>query len=477
MLISFRGAGWAAVDPDGRFDISDLDGGAPLHWFSSEESMRPLPIEIFMRDYYSPGLLSSILNDKSLPFIPSVASLSRVQPTVAVASVRSAGRLPGIVDVDIRVEGRTSSVQRDRRGRFLESGVYDVRLFRDGRMVGQWPDVPEDLAEHAGAIANEADREAWRKTHEVKLDASGRAAITFQHVRLPDRAGVSHAEFVAYAFNRDRVKSLTTPPFDYPLPPSSGRGTPRTAYLVTMGVNANQTRNLNLELAVSSAERVRTLLRAKLGATYSEVVENPLYSEFAADSNQVKEKKARKADLKAVLDLLSDRAVEPGLREEVDPNHQLRAAGPGDAVVLYVASHGYADPQGTFYLMPYDTGSNWGITEDMLTRCASADQSRACVKARARPVCALGFERRSHRVVAPGGRRRDGDDFGFMPFRRGAGQGVSAGAAGRSWIRAIELRQEDADFDRIAAGTNREGGMGDGWRGTDATGGCARSGG
>jgi hypothetical protein len=48
-------------------------------------------------------------------------------------------------------------------------------------------------------------------------------------------------------------------------------------------------------------------------------------------------------------------------------------------VVLYVASHGYVDPSGTFYLVPYDTGSSWGITEDILDRCSIAnDHSQMC---------------------------------------------------------------------------------------------------
>src|SRR5439155_21094284 len=139
---------------------------------------------------------------------------------------------------------------------------------------------------------------------------------------------------------------------EYPLQ-SAKAATQRRAYLVTMGVNANQSHNLDLELAVSSAERVRTLLRGKLRAEYSEVVEIPLYSDLGADANQVQLKTARKADLVAVLDMLAGRSVDPSLRDEVDPKHELRAARPDDAVILYIASHGYADPRGTFYLMPY----------------------------------------------------------------------------------------------------------------------------
>jgi hypothetical protein len=50
----------------------------------------------------------------------------------------------------------------------------------------------------------------------------------------------------------------------------------------------------------------------------------------------------------------------------------------------YVASHGYADPHGIFYLMPYDTGgANLGISEDVLQRCqTTADRSAQCQRAK-----------------------------------------------------------------------------------------------
>jgi hypothetical protein len=47
------------------------------------------------------------------------------------------------------------------------------------------------------------------------------------------------------------------------------------------------------------------------------------------------------------------------------------SATPDDAVVLYVASHGYADPQGNLYIIPFDTGTNFGITEELLAHCSS----------------------------------------------------------------------------------------------------------
>jgi hypothetical protein len=201
-------------------------------------------------------------------------------------------------------------------------------------------------------------------------------------VRLPQRSEISSAAFNAYAFNSDRVKSSTSTTVIYvwPAPATPAR---RRAYVVTMGVNANQSPHLNLELAVSSAERTRNLIRDQLRATYPDIVEIPLYSDLDETGNQPRLKAATKANLKAVLDLLSGRAVDEKVRDEVDPKHKLQAATPDDAVVLYIASHGYADPQGTFYLMPYDTGMNWGVTEDVLTRCqVKPDESASCQKAR-----------------------------------------------------------------------------------------------
>jgi len=386
LLASLVSAGddgsWLVTTPNGLFDGSTAGWNQILWRFNSSHTFDIAPVEVYFREYYLPRLLQRILTRGVLPEVRPLASLNRTQPRATIVSVIPELAKPEMAVVTLETVSLKSEVQNDAKGHFLESGVYDVRLFRDGKIVGQWPDLPVGAAEKVGPIVTAEDREAWRKRHRVKLDASGKAMVTFHNIRLPQRVGVEKVAFTAYAFNADRVKSVTTPPFEYTLPSGVAAGASRRAYLVTMGVNANQSHNLDLELAVSSAERVRGLLHRKLHGDYSEVVEVPLYSDLAEDSNQVRQKTASKAGLRAVLDLLAGRSVDPRLRDEVDPKHQLRAAGPDDAVVLYVASHGYADPQGTFYLMPYDTGSNWGVTEDVLTRCqTSPDRSAACKQA------------------------------------------------------------------------------------------------
>jgi len=374
---------WVAVSPDGHFDSSDLDQTRGLHWVVQDAPLRPLPLEIFMRDYYEPRLLSKVFHrakltparplqnlDRELP----ITKVVRVDPSVDQTLEKGIDSTP-MASVMVSVESVRSDTQKDKNGNFLESGAYDVRLFRDGQLVAQWPEVAAEEDTRLGAIDSDSKREAWRQLHQVKLDAGGKATVTFEHIKLPGKAKV---QFAAYAFNRDRVKSLTTPPFEYQPYAGLTRRTTRRAYLILMAVNANQS-HWNLEVAVPGADRVLSVLRGRLREEYSEVTEVKLYSDLAPDSPQVMSTRARKKYLQSVLDLLAGRAVDPAVQQEIDPLSQLRAATPDDAVVLYVASHGYVDPSGTFYLVPYDTGASWGITEDVLDRCTRADdQSQLC---------------------------------------------------------------------------------------------------
>jgi WD40 repeat protein len=379
---------WVAVTPDGHFDSSDLDQTRELHWLTPDAALRPLPLEIFMRDYYEPRLLSKVFKRAKLAPVRPLQNLDRELPVAKIERVdlhadpsaaRGSDSAAPVVSVSVSVESVRSAVQKDMNGNLMESGAYDLRLFRNGQLVAQWPDVAPDDDTKLGSIDNDSKREAWRRLHAIQLDASGRATVTFQNIKLPRADGKAKIEFTAYAFNQDRVKSLTTPAFEYQLSLNGpAKQTPRHAYLILMAVNANQS-HWNLEVAVPGADSALKVLRGRLREQYSEVTEIQLYSDLAPDSAQVASTKARKKYLQSVLDLLAGRPIDPGVRREIDPGSQLREATPDDAVVLYVASHGYVDPSGTFYLVPYDTGSSWGITEDILDRCSIAnDHSQMC---------------------------------------------------------------------------------------------------
>src|SRR5262249_5864545 len=56
-LLSFADGTWVVVDPAGRFDTNNLDNNSGLAWVMPDDPFTPLPLEVFMRDYYEPRLL------------------------------------------------------------------------------------------------------------------------------------------------------------------------------------------------------------------------------------------------------------------------------------------------------------------------------------------------------------------------------------------------------------------------------------
>ena len=125
MLLSFGDGGWAVVDPQGRFDTNDLDGGAPLAWVAESEPLRALPLEIFMRQYYTPRLVPRLLaahglvssgssKGAELPKLPSIATLNRVQPEVHIIKVEPDPNHQDAMRVVVSVKARTDGGKSER---------------------------------------------------------------------------------------------------------------------------------------------------------------------------------------------------------------------------------------------------------------------------------------------------------------------------------------------------------------------------
>jgi WD40 repeat protein/uncharacterized caspase-like protein len=353
---------WVVVDPEGRFDASDLEEIQGVHWLAPEDPLRPVPLEIFMRDYYEPRLLARILAGERLAPVRALSEVDRAQPFVSITSVEQLKGRPEFARV-------TVEVSRPAAG---GSGVYDLRLFRGGQLAAYAP----------------------TEGGELKTDArTGKATVTFDNVRLPrpraadrddnDEGGASVeagvVEFTAYAFNEDRVKSLTArasfvPP--EPLPATKGR-----AYVVSVGVNAYENEAWDLRFAANDARRLQSAVAARLaaGGEYEEVVSVPLISDYASDGGRkasprvVKESSATKANFRAVLDALAGKEVEASALKSIPNASALRRATPEDLVVISFSSHGYADERGNFFLLPYDTGQASEL-RDAMPRAISSDE-------------------------------------------------------------------------------------------------------
>ena len=348
---------WVVVDPEGRFDASDLDEIQGVHWLAPEDPLKPLPLEIFMRDYYEPRLLARIVSGEKFAPVRALSEVNRAQPQVRIVSVEQRKERPELALVSVMVDGPADG-----------SGAYDLRLFRDGQLVAYAP--------------GEGGR----------LTPTGAAAFAFD-VRLPrPRAGgeanARGVEFTAYAFNEDRVKSATArasfqPPT--PLPPAKGR-----AYVVSVGVNAYENEAWDLRFAANDARRLQEVVAARVrgGGEYEEVVGVPLISDYESEGGRkrrprvVKESAATKRNFRAVLDVLAGREVDEETLKGIPNASKLRQATPEDLVLVSFSSHGYADERGSFYLLTSDTGGAGGAGEmrDALGRAVSSDELGAWLR-------------------------------------------------------------------------------------------------
>ncbi|MEP7147380.1 MAG: caspase family protein [Acidobacteriota bacterium] len=393
-IVALKSGGWVTTLADGRFDTSeDLGTGKGLHWVISDEPLTPRPLELFMRQYYEPGLLPRLLKcteqgncDTEFKPLTSIAEISRVQPRVAIKSIAPAAKANDRVNVTVEVE----SVFEESGKR--KSGVFDVRLFRDGQLVSV--STPGDtLAEYslrAPGLDPAGERALWRKANDVftsgsenvKIISPTKAEVTFRNIQLP-RDGRTDAAFTAYAFNADRVKSATTEPFHFTIPGAvTGSVKKGRAFLISIGVNASENAAYDLRYAANDARKMQEVLGTRLTQAkdkYLEVVRVPLISDYARDG-KLSVNHAQKAIIRSVFALLSGNAKEisaiPDSTLKQIPNRdRIKAIGPEDTLIITYAGHGYADNAGVFYLLPYDIGhENIRFTPEVTRKLISSDE-------------------------------------------------------------------------------------------------------
>jgi WD40 repeat protein len=235
-LMSSKDGSWTVVSPQGWFDTNNFGSAAGISWVSSDNPLRALPLEIFMRDYYTPRLLPRLLTGENLPKLPAIEEIrNRIQPEVQITDVKL--QPDGRVTVTIHAASITEKGQ--------PSGLQDLRVFRDGQLV------------------------AWK-------DGSFQTGyIPFRDIQVP--AAASKVAFTAYAFNDARIKSNTTPPREFQYRPSTSRSRPR-AYLLQIGVNHYNSEGCDLHFAVNDARKLRESLATRLKKRGLDVVATELAS-------------------------------------------------------------------------------------------------------------------------------------------------------------------------------------------------------
>ncbi|WP_392713006.1 caspase family protein [Rhizobium ruizarguesonis] len=363
---------WLVLSGDLRFDARTIEDLRQVSWIASDQPFTALSPEIFMRDYYEPRLLPRLLacheaedaGDtgacvRAFKPVRPLAGLNRIQPNVRIVRVRR-GELADEALVDVEASGKVDALQKNGK---TSTAAYDLRLFRDGQIVGQWP-------EPAGGISGAEDIGRWQQASLVPSTADGAAQRHTFKVKLAHRERGKPVALTAYAFNEDRVKSETASDASYKVPDDVTPSAPR-AYVVTIGVNAYENPQWHLGFAARDAKDLSKALKAIEGY---EVVPVPLVSMNTGDGAKLDQ--ATKGNIADVLALLGGHEEHrERLRQAIGPIvDKLRAATPDDLVILAFSGHGYTASGGRFYLLPSDSGTSEAFTDDVLAKFISSDE-------------------------------------------------------------------------------------------------------
>jgi hypothetical protein len=347
------GDGWIAIDASGRYDTSDFRALGRLAWVMSDQPLTALPADLFIRDYYVPGLVPRLLaaatpghaGDPPLAAAPDLARVDRRVPVVAIDAISPvpcarAGDACAVPRAKVTLTVTVAAEPGHTRD------AYDVRLLRDGNLATEWPEA------HPGG-----DLAHWREAARIALDESGRRTL---QVEVPLAASRSTAGFSAYAFNEDRLKGPTASATYHYAPPAAP-ARPR-AFVLAIGVGPSGPGLDPLTWPPVDAMAATRLFADGLGAAYtvvpvSLVSATPRWREAGEPCTLRRRVLApTKAAVRGVLAALADTApfpdAAPGAEaREIDlpcwasgpPARALPPVAPDDAVFVYVSAHGSAD--------------------------------------------------------------------------------------------------------------------------------------
>lgn len=318
-----------------------------VRWEWSDQPFSSFGPQTFMRDNFQPQLARRYLEcDRTytcdqIKHFKDMRLISTVLPSVTIDRVVAGSKLnTAIVTMTIREGLRPHA----RNGK-TRSGVYGLRLFRNGSLVGQFPDVDEETV--GGDIAS------WRNANRLSLRPDGVVTVSLQ-TTLPTDKAEKELTFTAYAFNEDRIKSETAR--QTYVAPAVAKPRKRRAFIVTIGIDEYVQSRLALRFAAADAK----IIHDRLAAIPDFEVKRVALLGTKIDGQVLRVTKdmigitlgiLAGVPRRVALKRLAEIGMDASTLEKVSA---LDRVTPDDIVILSFAGHGWADEQGNFYLIPAD---------------------------------------------------------------------------------------------------------------------------
>jgi WD40 repeat protein len=298
-LLALNQDDWLVVTPDGLFDGSPAAWNQLL-WRFSQDLYDVAPVEVFFNEFYHPDLLADLLAGRRPRAAQDIAKKDRRQPRLELALADGKQSLGTLTTRNLKLKLSLTEALAG-NGNPSGSGAQDVRLFRNGLLVKAW---------HGDVLRGESS---------TALEAS-----------VPVVAGENR--LIAYAFNRDNVKSADA---TITVTGSDTLKRQGTAYILAVGVNQYSNPQYNLRYAVADGQAFASEIERQQGRVgqYERFEVVSLYDQQATKQN--------------ILSKVAE------LSKKVQPE---------DELVIYFAGHGTAQ-QNQFYLLPHDLGYTGSRTQ------------------------------------------------------------------------------------------------------------------
>ena len=309
-VLSFDERNWLAFEKSGFFDGTIQSWQLCLFRFASEP-MRLYEPEQFFAMFFQPGLLADVAREKK-----TMREILRRQGDQRASLDISAYRNSKLPQVRILspADGTSSSERVVRitvEARGMGSGLQDLRIFRNQSLVHF----------RHGALGPALNSGAYR------LD-------------VPIRVIAGDNQIMAYAFNRDNIKSKDA---KISITGKTNLKREGRAYILSIGINEYANRGYNLKFAVADTE----IFTEKVGQSLTALGYHVITAKLI-------DREATREGILTALDRLSGRKTS----SNGDPSGEarlLRRAEPEDIVIVHFSGHGTAQKQ-RYFIIPHDLG-------------------------------------------------------------------------------------------------------------------------
>jgi hypothetical protein len=331
--------GWVVATDDGRFDASNMDDIAALHWVAPKSPGKAMPVEMFLSELYEPQLLWKLLSSEKLEPIPSLQQPKTSLPITAITSISQFN--PESLDVTVHaVPGE--------EGEEEGSHIADIKLFRNNKLVG---------------ISHSSNR----------TDPDLKSVnIKFSNIQLPSGDLNEEIKFSTYAFNKAGLKGPTSSQSFSRQLKTNPKG--KNIYLITIGINNYSNTAFNLDYAASDATQLRERL---ISIFKNEKNISHVYSQSLITPESSNTLTPTKENIRLTLEGLSQQ-TKSIITSELQPTPPMPYAKTGDSVIIFYSGHGYFSPHGELYIFPSDIAKDASkdkkITDNILKSAISTSE-------------------------------------------------------------------------------------------------------